>query len=93
VHHRLQSGANRLKSSHSQQVQGGGSHRGHHAGPIAPVAESILMELGVMDPVPPSARRDASPIRPFQPPGGLMESFNASLQQDRQAEGFCNAVG
>ena len=52
VHHRLQSGANRLKSSQSQQVQSGGSQRGHHAGPIAPEAVGILTELGVTDPVP-----------------------------------------
>lgn len=52
MHHRLQSGANRLKSSQSQQVQGGGSQRGHHAGPFAPVAVTILMELGVTDPMP-----------------------------------------
>ena len=52
MHHRLQSGANRLKSRQSQQVQDGGSQRCHHAGPIAPVAVTILMELGVTDPVP-----------------------------------------
>jgi hypothetical protein len=34
---------------------------------------------------PPSARKvDASPSRPFQPPGGLMESIDASLQRGRQ---------
>ena len=33
----------------------------------------------------PSARKDdASPFRPFQPPGGLMEPTNASLQRGRQ---------
>jgi putative transposase len=33
----------------------------------------------------PSARKDdASPCRPFQPPGGLMESFDASLQRGGQ---------
>ena len=35
---------------------------------------------------PPSARKvDASPSRPFSPPGGLMEPFNASLQRDRKS--------
>jgi hypothetical protein len=34
----------------------------------------------------PSARKvDASPSRPFSPPGGLMEPFNASLQRDRKS--------
>ena len=34
----------------------------------------------------PSARKvDASPSRPFSPPGGLMERFNASLQRDRKS--------
>jgi hypothetical protein len=34
---------------------------------------------------PPSARKDdASPSRPFQPTGGLMEPINASLQRGRQ---------
>ena len=34
---------------------------------------------------PPSARKvDASPSRPFQPSGGLMESIDASLQRSRQ---------
>jgi len=33
----------------------------------------------------PSARKDdASPFRPFQPPGGLMEPTDASLQRGRQ---------
>ena len=33
----------------------------------------------------PSARKDdASPSRPFQPPGGLMEPIDASLQRGRQ---------
>jgi hypothetical protein len=36
--------------------------------------------------VAPSARKvDASPSRPFSPPGGLMEPFNASLQRDRKS--------
>jgi hypothetical protein len=34
----------------------------------------------------PSARKvDTSPPRPFSPPGGLMERFNASLQRDRKS--------
>ena len=38
------------------------------------------------NPSPPSARKvDASPSRPFSPPGGLMEPFNASLQRDRKS--------
>jgi hypothetical protein len=33
----------------------------------------------------PSARKDdASPFRPFPPPGGLMELIDASLQRGRQ---------
>jgi hypothetical protein len=40
------------------------------------VPETTLLR----EPETPSARKDdASPIHPFQPPGGLMESFNASL--------------
>jgi hypothetical protein len=39
----------------------------------------------ILDPAPPSARKDdASPSRPFQPTGGLMEPINASLQRGRQ---------
>ena len=35
--------------------------------------------------VAPSARKDdASPFRPFQPPGGRMEPIDASLQRGRQ---------
>ena len=43
----------------------------------------MLMEL--LGRSTPSARKDdASPFRPFQPPGGLMEPINASLQRGRQ---------
>jgi len=52
VHHRLNSGSDRPKSSQAQQVQGSGSKRGHHSGAIAPVAVGVLMKLGVADPVP-----------------------------------------
>jgi hypothetical protein len=52
VHHRLNSSADRAEASQTQQVQGGGAQRGHHAGAIAPIAVGILMELGVPDSVP-----------------------------------------
>ena len=50
----------------------------------------ILINLGAIErrisPGPPSASKvDASPSRPFSPPGGLMEPFNASLQRDRKS--------
>ncbi len=52
VHHCLHSGSNRPEPSQPQQVQGGSTQRGHHAGAIAAVAVGILVELGVADPVP-----------------------------------------
>jgi hypothetical protein len=58
------------------------------AGQLSAIAArdaDFLPIIGVCSSNPPSARKDgASPIRPFQPPGGLMESFNASLQRGRQ---------
>jgi len=46
----------------------------------------ILLPIGLpLLAGPPSARKDdASPSRPFQPPGGLMELIDASLQRGRQ---------
>jgi len=52
VHYRLNSGSDRPKPSHPQQVQGSGSQRGHHTGAIAAIPVGILVELGVADPVP-----------------------------------------
>ena len=52
MHHRLNSGSDRLKPRQPQQVQGSGSQRGQRAGAIASVAMGVLMELGVADPVP-----------------------------------------
>lgn len=50
--HRLQAGADRLKTMQPQQVQGGCPQRGQRTGTVAPVAMGSLMELGVADPVP-----------------------------------------
>jgi hypothetical protein len=52
VHHRLNSGSDRLKPSQPQQVQRRGAQRGHGSGAIAAIAVGVLMELGVEDPVP-----------------------------------------
>jgi hypothetical protein len=38
MHHGLNSGSDRLKSSQSQQVESCAYQRGHHSGAIAPVA-------------------------------------------------------
>jgi hypothetical protein len=47
---------------------------------------SIAKQYATSDHDTPSARKvDASPSRPFLPPGGLMEPFNASLQRDRKS--------
>jgi hypothetical protein len=49
------------------------------------VGGSRQLRRRVPAPTPPSARKDdASPSRPFQPPGGLMEPIDASLQRGRQ---------
>lgn len=52
MHHRLHPGPNRPILGQSQQVQRCGSQRGHRAGAIAPIAVTVLMELGVPNPVP-----------------------------------------
>ena len=50
--HRLQAGADRLKSIQPQQIQGCRPQRGQRTGAVAPVAMGVLMELGLADPVP-----------------------------------------
>ena len=52
MHHRLHTGANRLKTAQPQQIVRCGSQRGHHPSAIAAVAVGVLVELGVTDPVP-----------------------------------------
>ena len=52
MHHRLHTGANRLKTAQPQQIERCGSQRGHHPSAIAAVAVGVLVELGVTDPVP-----------------------------------------
>ena len=52
VHHRLHSGADRLKAGQPQQVERCCTQRGHRAGAVALVAVGVLVELGVSDPVP-----------------------------------------
>jgi hypothetical protein len=52
VHHRLHTGADRLKARQSQQVECCCAQRGHRAGAITSVAVGVFMELGVPDPVP-----------------------------------------
>jgi len=52
VHHRLHAGSNRPKPSQPQQVEGCGSQRGHDSGAVAPVTVSVLVELGIADPMP-----------------------------------------
>jgi len=47
VTHRLQAGADRLKTIQPQQVQGGCPQRGQRSGTVAPVAMGVLMALGV----------------------------------------------
>jgi len=52
VHHRLHSVPDRLIPGQPEQVESCRAQRGHPAGAITPVAVSILMELGIADPVP-----------------------------------------
>jgi hypothetical protein len=75
-----------------QLVCGGKTLRGSieptPGGSLAFIAQVTLYSVA------PSARKvDASPSRPLQPPGGLMEATDASLQRGRLASGFCEAVG
>jgi hypothetical protein len=54
-------------------------------GPSSTCLSASPLSLSSSPPAPPSARKDdASPSRPFQPTGGLMEPINASLQRGRQ---------
>ena len=50
--HRLQAGADRLKTIQPQKVEGGRPEAGQRTGTVATVAMGILMELGISDPVP-----------------------------------------
>ena len=52
MHHGLESLADGVKSSQSQEVECRSAQRGHHAGAIAAVAVVVFSELGVPDPVP-----------------------------------------
>ena len=47
-------------------------------------ASGSVDKLFLPSPAPSARKDDASPFRPFQPPGGLMEPTNASLQRGRQ---------
>jgi hypothetical protein len=52
------------------------------AADVGPAELALLQRQAVT----PSARKvEASSLRPLQPPGGLMEPFNASLQRGRQS--------
>jgi len=52
VHHRLDSDPDRLIHGQPEQVESCRAQGGHRAGSITPVTVSILMELGIADPVP-----------------------------------------
>ena len=52
MRHRLDASADRAKVIESQQVEPCCAQGGHHAGAIAAITVGILVELGVMDPVP-----------------------------------------
>ena len=47
--------------------------------------DAVVHNLLVIGEAPSARKDDASPSRPFSPPGGLMEPFNASLQRDRKS--------
>jgi len=84
VTHRLQAGADRLKSIQPQQIQACRPQRSQRTGAVAPVAMGVLMELGIADPVP----AFQAPAVLHQTQQGFWRGAQAGDKQVRGTEGL-----